>query len=73
MTIPAHFMLQASVHFEKAAILFNIAAVASQMAVATDRTTDAGVKEAARLFQVPPSCLTRVRFSCIAHHGAFRH
>jgi programmed cell death 6-interacting protein len=49
-------MLQASIHFEKAAILFNIAAIASQLAVATDRTSDAGVKEAARLFQVtlPP-------------------
>jgi programmed cell death 6-interacting protein len=44
--------LQASIHFEKAAILFNIAAIASQLAVATDRTSDAGVKEAARLFQV---------------------
>eukprot|EP00208_Stichococcus_sp_RCC1054_P002835 CAMPEP_0206140322 /NCGR_PEP_ID=MMETSP1473-20131121/9097_1 /ASSEMBLY_ACC=CAM_ASM_001109 /TAXON_ID=1461547 /ORGANISM="Stichococcus sp, Strain RCC1054" /LENGTH=740 /DNA_ID=CAMNT_0053534441 /DNA_START=308 /DNA_END=2527 /DNA_ORIENTATION=- len=42
---------QTSIHFEKAAILFNIAAIASQMAVATDRTTDAGVKEAARFFQ----------------------
>lgn len=45
-------MFQASIHFEKAAILFNIAAIASQLAVATDRTSDAGVKEAARLFQV---------------------
>ncbi len=43
---------QASIHFEKAAILFNIAAIASQLAVAADRTSDAGVKEAARLFQV---------------------
>ena len=43
--------LQASIHFEKAAILFNVAAIASQLAVAADRTTDAGVKEAARLFQ----------------------
>lgn len=45
-------VLQTSIHFEKAAILFNIAAIASQLAVATDRSSDAGVKEAARLFQV---------------------
>lgn len=54
--LTAASMFQASIHFEKAAILFNIAAIASQLAVATDRTSDAGVKEAARLFQVtlPP-------------------
>lgn len=43
---------QHSVHFEKAAILFNIGAVVTQQALAADRTTDAGLKEASRKFQV---------------------
>lgn len=43
---------QASIHFEKAAILFNLGALQSQIALQTERTTDAGVKEAAKLFQV---------------------
>lgn len=43
---------QSSIHFEKAAILFNLGALQSQIALQTERTTDAGVKEAAKLFQV---------------------
>ena len=44
---------QASIHFEKAAVLFNLGALQSQLALQTERTTDTGVKEAAKLFQVP--------------------
>ncbi len=43
---------QFSVHFEKAAVLFNIGAVLTQQALAVDRATDAGLKEAAKRFQV---------------------
>ncbi|KAI7841696.1 hypothetical protein COHA_004563 [Chlorella ohadii] len=43
---------QASLHFEKAAIAFNLGAVQSQLALACDRKTDAGLKESAKLFQV---------------------
>ena len=43
---------QCSVHFEKAAVLFNLASVLTQQALNADRTTDAGRKEAARKFQV---------------------
>ena len=39
-------------HFEKAAVLFNLASVLTQQALNADRTTDAGRKEAARKFQV---------------------
>lgn len=42
---------QASLHFEKAAIAFNLGAVQSQLALACDRKTDAGLKESAKLFQ----------------------
>lgn len=75
MTIMVHraigCTLQTSIHFEKAAILFNIAAIASQLAVATDRTTDAGVKEAARLFQASVPRTSRLvstePFCCCDH------
>lgn len=43
---------QANIHFEKAAVMFNLASLQSQIALQTERTTDAGVKEAAKLFQV---------------------
>eukprot|EP00884_Botryococcus_braunii_P008240 jgi/Botrbrau1/17417/Bobra.0054s0013.1 len=42
---------QFSVHFEKASILFNIGAVVTQQALAADRSTDAGLKDASRKFQ----------------------
>lgn len=42
----------ASIHFEKAAILFNVGAALTQSALAVpERSTDAGLKEAARKFQ----------------------
>ena len=46
---------QCSIHFEKAAVLFNLAAVLTQQALNADRATDAGRKEAARFFQVRPA------------------
>ncbi|KAL4420092.1 hypothetical protein ABPG77_000573 [Micractinium sp. CCAP 211/92] len=42
---------QTSIHFEKAAVLFNLGAVQSQMALACDRKTDQGLKESAKYFQ----------------------
>jgi len=42
---------QASIHYEKASVLFNVGAVLTQMALAADRGSDAGLKEAARRFQ----------------------
>lgn len=43
---------QASIYYEKACVLFNMGAVLTQMALAADRGSDAGLKEAARRFQV---------------------
>ena len=36
----------------QAAVLFNLGALQSQIALQTERSSDAGVKEAAKLFQV---------------------
>lgn len=43
---------QHNVHYEKAAVLFNMGAVASQLGLQADRTTEDGIKEAAKRFQV---------------------
>ncbi len=43
---------QCSIHFEKASVLFNLAAILTQQALNADRATDAGRKEAAKFFQV---------------------
>ena len=43
---------QYSIHFEKAAIMFNLGAVLTQQALACDRTQDQGMKDAAKKFQV---------------------
>eukprot|EP00882_Tetradesmus_deserticola_P013778 GHRQ01014632.1.p1 GENE.GHRQ01014632.1~~GHRQ01014632.1.p1 ORF type:complete len:252 (+),score=113.48 GHRQ01014632.1:112-867(+) len=42
---------QPNIHFEKAAVLFNVAAVLSQQALQVDRATADGLKEACKLFQ----------------------
>ena len=42
---------QASLAFEKAAVVFNLGAVQSQLALQCDRKTDGGLKDSARLFQ----------------------
>ena len=39
---------QCSIHFEKASVLFNLAAILTQQALNADRATDAGRKEAAK-------------------------
>jgi len=41
-----------SITYEKASILFNLAAVCSQQSLASDLSTDGGLKAAARHFQV---------------------
>ena len=43
---------QFSIHLEKAAVLFNVAAVCTQQALGADRSSDAGFKEACKRFQV---------------------
>lgn len=43
---------QANIHFEKAAILFNVAAVLSQQALQVERSTAEGITQACKLFQV---------------------
>ena len=52
---------QTNIHFEKAAALFNLAAVISQMALACDRTSGEGLKQACGMFQVchvgPHGCM----------------
>ena len=48
---PTKHSEQANLHFEKAAIGFNIAAAISQYALESDRRTEAGLSNAVRLFQ----------------------
>ena len=45
---------RSSAAFERAATLFNLGAVSSQLAIGADLTSDAGVKTAARSFQARP-------------------
>lgn len=49
---PSKRTAQANIHFEKAAILFNIAAVLSQQALQVERGTPEGITQACKLFQV---------------------
>ena len=51
---------QYSIHFEKAAVMFNIGATLTQQALACDRTQDQGMKDAAKRFQVHAFC----RYAC---------
>lgn len=41
-----------SIHLERASVLFNIGAVLTQQALGCDTSSDAGMKEAAKKFQV---------------------
>lgn len=50
---PAKKTSQYNVHFEKAAVLFNVAAVMSQQALQVDRGTADGATQACKTFQVP--------------------
>lgn len=42
---------QYNIHFEKAAVLFNLGAISSQIGLQADRSTEDGIKEAAKRFQ----------------------
>lgn len=46
---------RSDVAFEKAALLFNLGAISSQVALGADLGSERGVKNAARSYQVPPS------------------
>ncbi|KAF8060549.1 BRO1 [Scenedesmus sp. PABB004] len=48
---PSKKTSQANIHFEKAAVLFNVAAVLSQQALQVERGTPEGVTQACKLFQ----------------------
>ncbi|WIA35320.1 hypothetical protein OEZ86_003775 [Tetradesmus obliquus] len=48
---PSKKTSQSNIHYEKAAVLFNVAAVISQQALQVDRATADGIKEACKLFQ----------------------
>ncbi|EFN58134.1 hypothetical protein CHLNCDRAFT_141882 [Chlorella variabilis] len=50
---------QTSIHFEKAAIVFNLGA--SQLALQCDRKTDAGLKESAKFFQESAGTFAHLR------------
>ena len=51
----------ASVHWEKAGVLFNLAALCSQQAVFAARVTASGAKTAAHAFQVAAWCFQKLR------------
>ena len=59
---------QSSIHFEKAAILFNLGAVLTQQALGCDLSSDSGVKEAAKKFQVTLSL--HCQFDKLSRFGA---
>jgi programmed cell death 6-interacting protein len=52
---------QSNVHFEKAAVLFNVAAVLSQQALQVERGTGEGITQACRLFQEAAGCFALLR------------
>ncbi|WOL07207.1 programmed cell death 6-interacting protein-like [Canna indica] len=54
-----------SIHFEKAAVLFNLGAIYSQIALAADRTSAAGLKQACNGFQSAAGA-----FSFLKDHAA---
>uniref|UniRef100_A0A0E0BC69 BRO1 domain-containing protein n=2 Tax=Oryza glumipatula TaxID=40148 RepID=A0A0E0BC69_9ORYZ len=56
----------ASIHLEKAAVLFNLAAVYSQIALAADRATDVGIRTACGSFQSAAGAFAWMRESGVA-------
>eukprot|EP00249_Psilotum_nudum_P017974 c26581_g1_i1 orf=67-2718(+) len=52
---------QQNIHFEKAAILFNLGAVQSQLALLADRSTAAGLKQACNCFQAAAGAFAFLR------------
>ncbi|KAI4962827.1 hypothetical protein ZWY2020_025270 [Hordeum vulgare] len=55
-----------SVHLEKAAVLFNLGAVYSQIALAADRTTDVGIRTACGAFQSAAGAFAWLKESGVA-------
>eukprot|EP00873_Tetraselmis_striata_P008261 jgi/Tetstr1/428525/TSEL_001855.t1 len=55
---PTKKTAQVNINFEKAAVLFNIAATLSQIAIAADRSDSQGVKDACKFFQESAGALT---------------
>jgi programmed cell death 6-interacting protein len=51
---PTRALEQSSIHYEKASVLFNLGAVYTQQALGFDRTTDSGIKDAAKKYQASP-------------------
>ncbi len=49
---PARRVAQNNIHYEKACVLFNLASLASQQALQSDRTSAEGLTSACKLFQV---------------------
>lgn len=47
--------------FEQACLLYNIAAIGSSVALASDRSSDSGIKEACNAFQTAASALWLLR------------
>ncbi|KAG2537258.1 hypothetical protein PVAP13_9NG257400 [Panicum virgatum] len=56
----------ASIHLEKAAVLFNLGAVYSQIALAADRSTDVGIRTACGAFQSAAGAFAWLRESGVA-------
>ena len=55
-----------SIHLEKAAVLFNLGAVYSQIALAADRSTDVGIRTACGAFQSAAGAFAWLRESGVA-------
>jgi len=53
---PSKKTSQYNVHFEKAAVMFNVAAVMSQQALQVERGTAEGATQACKIFQVRNPC-----------------
>lgn len=58
-----HTTAQYSIHYEKACILFNIAAISSQIAEVQNRTTPEGLKKASHFFQLAAGTFEQVSIS----------
>jgi programmed cell death 6-interacting protein len=52
---------QANIHFEKAAIMFNLGAIISQLALSVDRKTETGAKECSKFFQEAAGAYAHMR------------
>ncbi|XP_031494344.1 vacuolar-sorting protein BRO1 [Nymphaea colorata] len=52
---------QQNIHFEKAGVLFNLAAIHSQIALSADRTTPLGLKQACNSFQAAAGVYAFIR------------